>query len=232
MNCTQLKNMLDDYLDGSLSAVQLMYVQSHLNCCDECQSIFAQAQKLTRSLKDLPIPPAKAGYEDRMLKFLDKTRPGQTRQSQKNNWLVAGFSGAITATLTLWLVFSPLSIFSTNTENMSTVNLLVQEKKTIDLVFNLASDLTDATLTIELPEKIEVSGYPGKRQLAWETSFKKGANRLALPLIGIEVNSGILTARLSQKGITKTFRVRINTDQSQPPTSLFIEHHELKATHT
>jgi len=231
MNCTQLKNMLDDYLDGSLSAVQLMYVQSHLNCCDECQHIFTQAQNLTSALKEIPVPPAKAGYEERMLKFLSKKSPVKpTQQTRRESWFIAGFSSAVAATFALWLVFSPLSIFSTNSENMSIVNLLVQEKKTIDLVFNLGSDLTNATLTLELPEKIEISGFPGKRQLAWETSFKKGTNRLALPLIGSELNSGILTARLSQKGITKTFHVRINT--TLPPTPLFIEQTELKATNT
>ena len=216
MNCTQTQSMLDDYLDGSLSAIQLDHTQAHLNQCAECSHIFSQALALSDVLKDMPVPAAKIGYEQRMLKFLDKK---QSKKTQQQNWFVAGFGSAIAATLTLWLVFSPISILTTNNENIGTVNLLVQKKQTVDLVFNLANDLTEATLTLELPEKIEVAGYPGKQQLSWKTSFKKGANRLALPIISNEAQSGFLIARLTNKGTTKTFRIRINT--KHPPTSLY-----------
>lgn len=218
MNCTQSQNFLDDYIDGSLSATQQGHVQTHLNNCDECQHVFSLAQNLTVTLKDTPVPPAKVGYEKRMLKFLDQKQP---QKAYNQNWFIAGFGSAIAATFTLWLVFSPISILSTGTENLNTINLLVQKKQTVDLVFNLANELTGATLTLELPEKIEIAGYPGKQKLIWKASFKKGANRLALPIIGSEERNGILVARLTKNGTSKIFRVRINT--KQPSTSLYIQ---------
>ena len=174
MNCTQFQNMMDDYIDGATSAIQLSHIQLHLNQCGKCNHIFIKALSLAAALKDVPVPPAKMGYEQRMLSFLEKKQP---QKIQRHNWLVAGFAGAIAATFTLWLSFSSLPIFSTDAENMETINLMVQKKQTIDLVFNLANELSEATLTIELPEKIEIAGYKGKRQLSWKTSFKKGANR-------------------------------------------------------
>jgi len=217
MNCKQFNNMMDDYIDGSLSAIQLGHMQPHLNNCEKCRHLFAQAQSLTTALKDITVPPAKAGYEQRMLSFLE-TKPAQKTHFQ--NWLIAGFGSAIAATFTLWLTFSSQSLFSTNAENVASINLFVKKEQTVDLIFNLPNELAEATLTIELPDKVEISGYPGKRQLSWNTSFKKGANRLALPIIGSEENNGVLIARLNNNGTSKIFRVQINTRHS--PTSLFI----------
>lgn len=216
MNCTQFQNMLDDYIDGSLSTIQLSHAQSHLNECEQCRETYSQANELLSAIKDIPVPPAKFGYEKRVLSFLKETHSKQTKQ---HSWFYAGFGSAVAASFALWLVFSPVSLLSTKTDSMSTVNLLVQKQQTIDLVFNLANELPDATLTIELPEKIEIAGYAGKRQLSWKTSLKKGSNRLALPIIGSQVHSGILIARLTNNGKTKTFRVRVNT--KLVPTSLF-----------
>ena len=74
MNCTQSQNMLDDYVDGSLSAIQLNDVQAHLNDCNDCRDIFTQTENVLVALKDIPVPPAKMGYEQRMLKFLKKKK--------------------------------------------------------------------------------------------------------------------------------------------------------------
>lgn len=216
MNCTQFQNMLDDYIDGDLSTIQLSHARSHLNECEQCQESYSQANALLSALKDIPVPPARFGYEKRVLSFLEEKSAKQTKHQ---SWFYAGFSSAIAASFALWLVFSPVSLLSTKAEKMSTVNLLVQKQQTVDLVFNLANELPDATLTIELPEKIEIAGYAGKRQLSWKTALKKGANRLALPIIGSQEHSGILIARLTNNGKTKTFRVRINT--KQVPTSFF-----------
>ena len=72
MNCTQSNNMLDDYVDGNLSASQLTHVQSHLSTCAECRHNFTQAQNIVTAMKDIPVPPAKLGYEKRVLSFLAK----------------------------------------------------------------------------------------------------------------------------------------------------------------
>ncbi len=226
MNCTQFNKMLDNYIDGTLLTIQLSHVQSHLITCGHCQKSYTQAKELITALKDIPVPPAKAGYEKRVLSFL---HTHSDKHVHKHNGFTTGFSTALAASFALWLFFSPLSFFSDNTENLNTVNLFVQKKQTVDLVFNLAKGLPEATLTIKLPEKIEVAGYAGKRQLSWKTSFKKGANRLALPIISREASSGMLIARLTNNGITKTFRIQINTKQT--PTSFF-NTNELSATNT
>ena len=226
MNCTKTQILLNDYIDSALSGTQINDVQSHLDKCESCKHEYSQTLNLLAALKNLPVPEAKAGYEKRVLSFLDKKPAKKTHQ---HNWFFAGFGSAVAASFALWLVFSPLSHNVNKTEDINTVNLLVHKKQTIDFVFNLESDLTDATLTIELPEKIMISGYAGKRQLSWKTSFKKGANRLALPLIANENVNGILIARLSNNATTKSFRVQINA--KQPSSKLMIDN-ELATTNT
>lgn len=217
MNCSQYQNMLDDYLDGALSTIQLDSLNGHLNNCEVCSSTFLQAKAVIQNLKNIPVPPAKNGFEQRMLKFLEKKQP---KKYQQRNWFMAGFGSALAATLTLWLHFSPVSTFTQNIDEVSTINLTVKQSQKVDLVFNLTNDLADATLILDLPNKIEIVGYPGKRQLKWKTSFKKGANRLALPLFAAEKQNGILTASLIKKGKTKLFRIRLNSQL--PASSMFI----------
>lgn len=215
MNCTQFERMLDDYLDGELSTIQLSHCQAHLNECEHCRHSYTQANKLINALKEIPVPAAKDGYEKRVLSFLDNK---SKEKKQQHNWFIAGFGSAVAASFALWLVLAPVSV-TTNTETMTTVSLPVQQPQTVDLVFNLQNDLTDATLTIELPENVIIAGYENKRQLSWTTSLKKGTNRLALPLIAKNYFDGILVARLSKKGKTKSFSVHLNS--SLPSSGLF-----------
>lgn len=213
MRCKQYQNMLDDYLDGTLSTIQADKLHQHLNTCDSCTDKFSQAETILKSLKTMPVPTARHGYEKRVLQFLEEKKP---QKNQQRNWFMAGFGSALAATLAIWINFSPVATLTPELDDISTINLAVKQSQKVDLVFNLANDLSDATLTLDLPEKIQIVGYPGKQQLTWKTSFKKGANRLALPLIAAEQQNGILIASLSKNGKTKLFRIRLN---SQLPTS-------------
>ena len=58
---------------------------------------------------------------------------------------------------------------------------------------------------------MELEGYPGRKQLSWQTSLKKGPNVLALPIRAIEHGEGELMARLNYGEKTKTFRVLLKT---------------------
>ena len=217
MNCTQSLKMLDDYIDGNLSAIQYSTLHSHFNKCDACRAKFSQANQLCLRLKDIPVPPAKPGFEQRVLGFLEAQ---QTQTKRLNRWLSVGLYSAIAATLAIWLNISPVSESPSGVNHLSTIDLVVAKTRKVDLVFNLPEQLRHATLKIVLPEKIEVAGYTGKRQLQWKTSLRKGTNRLALSLIATQQNDGFLIAQLSKDGKTKTFRVQIKTQQPQSSLSI------------
>ena len=219
MNCTQSLQFVDDYLDGSLAVIQQDRLHRDLSECKDCRQYYEQANNLLTELKDIPVPPPRAGYEERMLAFLNSE---QTEKHCKSHWFATGFATAFAASFALWIVFSsPGSLFKQQVETIEIVKLSIQQPRTVDLVFNLANDLSDATISLELPDKFQIAGYPGKQKLQWKTSFKKGTNRLTLPLIATEEQNGFLIARLSKKGKTKVFRIRL--DSQAPMSSTFEE---------
>jgi len=59
-----------------------------------------QDQEIQGLLKDYPMPAADAGFYDRAL--VRATHEGSRRQ--RNRWLLAGFGGAMAATLAVWVI--------------------------------------------------------------------------------------------------------------------------------
>lgn len=227
MHCEQAQQQLDEYLDGALSAISHRSLQNHLNHCDQCRQIFNQSNQLLDTLNTLSAPPVPNGFEERMLAFVkqDETK----KQSSHKNWFATGFSTAMAASFALWMIFSPVSTYTPDTQGnkdtLKVVTLEVQQQRKIDLVFNVKNDLHNVNITLELPANIQVAGYPDKQTLQWTTSLKKGTNRLALPLIASKAQNGILVASLVKEGKTKTFRIRINSQN--PASSMLIEHSHL-----
>ena len=80
----------------------------------------------------------------------------------------------------------------------------------MNLVFSSASDLVDATLTVELPDGIQVAGLEGRQQITWQTSLQAGRNILPLKLIGTMPTSGELLATLRHGEDDRVFRLRVD----------------------
>ena len=61
MNCRQVVELMTDYLEGALSAVERARFEDHIAGCDGCRAYLAQlttTRKVLRKLADEPIPPA------------------------------------------------------------------------------------------------------------------------------------------------------------------------------
>ncbi|RZV37152.1 MAG: hypothetical protein EX272_06210 [Chromatiales bacterium] len=79
----------------------------------------------------------------------------------------------------------------------------------MNLVFASASALEAATLTVTLPDGIELAGFPGQREITWQTSLAEGKNLLPLELIALTPVGGEVFARLEHDDRDRTFRLRI-----------------------
>ena len=77
------------------------------------------------------------------------------------------------------------------------------------LVFASAMALDSATLTVSLPEGVELAGFPGQREITWETSLQEGKNLLPLTLIALTPAGGELLATLEHKDSDRTFRLLV-----------------------
>ena len=90
------------------------------------------------------------------------------------------------------------------------VTVTLAEPQTVNLMFSSATALESATLTVSLPDGVELAGFPGQREISWETSLKKGRNLLPLKLIALTPVGGELLARLEHDDRDRIFRLQVN----------------------
>ena len=168
-----------------------------------------QDQEILELLKDYPMPEVPAGFYDQAL--VRATHEGSRRQ--RNRWLITGFSSAVAAGLVLWLI-GGLFLTTPNLPKHDTsipgIAMTLEEPRTVNLVFASATALDSATLTVTLPEGIELAGFPGQREIAWQTSLVEGKNLLPLKLVALTPAGGELLARLEHDNRNRTFRLRVD----------------------
>jgi hypothetical protein len=168
-----------------------------------------EEQELLQLLKDYPAPEADAGFYDRAL--VRAVHKGSRRQ--RNRWMLAGFGSAIAAGLAIWVITSMLMTTPQLPDAepaIPGVTIAMEQEHTVRLVFASAEALDSATLTVSLPEGIELAGFPGQREITWETSLKEGKNLLPLTLVALTPAGGELLARLEHKDRNRTFRLRVD----------------------
>lgn len=168
-----------------------------------------QDQEILALLKDYPMPTADAGFYDQAL--VKATHEGSRRQ--RNRWMLTGFGAAIAATIAVWVVGGMLlgsPQLPDSPAAIPGVTIALEEPRTVNLVFASATDLATATLTVSLPDGIELQGFPGQREITWETSLNEGRNLLPLTLVAVAPVGGELLARLEHDDRDRTFRLRVD----------------------
>ena len=168
-----------------------------------------EERELLEMLKEYPVPQAHAGFYDQAL--VRAAQQGTRRQ--RNRWLMTGFGAAIAAGLAIWVVTAMLMTTPQVPEAgpaIPGVTIALEQEHTVRLVFASAKALDSAVLTVTLPEGIELAGFPGQREISWETSLQQGRNLLPLTLIALTPAGGELLARLEHEDRNRTFRLRID----------------------
>ena len=87
--------------------------------------------------------------------------------------------------------------------------MALAEPRTVNLVFSSTEELERATLTVSLPDGVELAGFPGQREISWETNLSVGKNLLPLKLIALTPTGGVVLARLEHNDRDRTFRLRV-----------------------
>lgn len=213
MNCTQFQHQLNDWLDGKLSAAEQAALQAHLQQCDSCRQQYASARELQQALRDLPVPAPSPDFAHRVMQRA--TRP---RDTAARGWLKGSIAaGALITALFAGYLAGNLSGTGEN-NGAITVTLSPQQTQTVQLAFHSKQALENVRLTLQLPEQIEIDGYPGRRELSWQTNLAQGSNRLQLPLILRDRNwqGGELIARLEHPCGQREFRIQARTN---PPVN-------------
>jgi hypothetical protein len=117
---------------------------------------------------------------------------------------------ALAATLLLGVALSVF--FTMQPTPVQTVTLTIDRPETVRLMFTSAKPLKAATLSLALPENVELVGYGHRHELSWQTDLREGGNLMQLPLIARGATEEELVASLSHGGSSKTFRLKIEVD--------------------
>lgn len=220
MNCEQLQMQLDDYADGSLSTEEVLAMQQHAVSCPRCHALLARQDELIQSLRAMPVPPMRPGFTQQVLK-----RAVEQKQHHRRGF-ATGFSTALAAGVALWVVVSFMMPGADITqpqlqpppqaeaEGVAQVQLALYQESTVNLVFYSPKLVSDATLTITLPENVEIVGFPGERVIAWQTSLSEGQNILPLPLRANALANSELLASIQSGDSKKSFRLQIGVSES------------------
>lgn len=167
-----------------------------------------QDREVLELLQDYPAPEPDEGFYERAL--VRATHEGSRRQ--RSRWMMTGFGAAIAATMIVWVVGGMLLDEPQLPEAGSVipgVTIALAEPRTVNLVFASATALDSATLSVTLPDGIELDGFPGQREITWETSLSEGKNLLPLTLVAVTPAGGELLARLEHEDRNRTFRLRV-----------------------
>jgi anti-sigma factor RsiW len=209
MNCTLITAQLDDYLDGDLTPAQVLELDRHVGACASCQQVVDEQRALQSRLKDYAaatMPKPDADFYDRAI--ARATLCGNKRQ--RNRWVMTGFGGALAAALAIFMIGG--MFFSTpevDDAAVPGVTMALEEAKTLNLVFSSAVALADATMTVMLPQGIEIEGFAGQQEITWMTSLKEGRNVLPLTLIATSSQGGEILATLRHEDDDRSFRLQV-----------------------
>ena len=156
------------------------------------------------------MPEATTAYFDQAL--VRATHEGSRRQ--RNRWVMTGFGSAIAAGLALWLIggffLTAPNLPNTDAANIPGITMTLAEPQTVNFVFASNTPLVAATLTVMLPEGVELVGFPGQREIAWQTNLNAGRNLLPLKLIALTPIGGEVLATLEHMDRARTFTVQVD----------------------
>lgn len=161
---------------------------------------------LKRHLKAYGARPVPGGSDEFFERSMRQAVLGGARRARRRVWL-RGFGTAIAASLALFAV--TLMLMKDPQTSIPSVTMELAEPQTVNLVFASATVLRDATLTVTLPEGVDLAGFEGEREVTWMTSLQPGKNVLPLSLVASSAQGGEVLATLVHEDDDRTFRLRV-----------------------
>lgn len=207
MNCDQYRQCLESYLDAELEASVARELETHAVGCTDCADARDRKQQLRQALRSMPVTPPEDGFLDSVV--------GQTVVRTHRNeawfWSSAGIGGAVAASVIGWFILAmPANPPAPDSfAELETVAISLNVEKTFRLTFDSQRELQEATLTVRLPDGVEVVGYEGRDSVRWTTHVKPGTNILELPLIVRSGDGGEVLARIEHEGKQKSFEFAV-----------------------
>jgi len=224
MNCDNIIKHIEDYSDAALSPVETLAVRRHLEECPACAARARELLALKKALALLPAPDPGPDVLERLLTTAVQTAvPPANRTSGWSPWQRAGLATAAGLLLAL-VFFSGVKVGSRGQADapapivMTAAPIRVGPAAgTVRLMFRTAEALPGASISVWLPDDVQIAGRPAVRYVTWQTDLKAGPNLLELPLQSTGPNGGMLVVRLAQGSLVRTLEVPVAVRSYKDP---------------
>lgn len=209
MDCKNTIEYLDDFYDGDLLPKLREDVNNHINGCRECSNLFQEEKNLRQALRNMPTP--RPSREFSAIVFRNVAALHQ-KKSRGKTWLSIGT--ALAAGLLLWLTTTVTGPIAPPPGITPDITLAINETESIKVLFESPRMLQQATLTLTIPEQLDLVDYPGTRELSWTTDIKQGQNMLTLPVRAMEAGNIVLVTRVEHdnQSSTQAFHLAVHAD--------------------
>ncbi len=208
MNCNEAQWQFDEYRRGGLKGDARCDVDVHVTGCQSCKKVMAEQLHLNEQLRALPFVPMSEGFADRAMRRAVSHHLEQRHRVA----FYKGFSSALAAGLLLWLAVGLISTKDT-VQPEQVISIALQETLELKLAFHSVKALENATISIQLPDNVQLVGYEGRQTLEWQANLNQGDNMLRLPIRALRAEGGQLVAQVRHAQQNKTIKIRLNVSQ-------------------
>jgi hypothetical protein len=206
MNCTQITDRLDEFLDGLLNKEETAQFQQHMQGCADCRAQKEQIIALQEDLKLLPVSRPDPAFFERALKQASKPQRFGLRAGLAQKIVGA----ALAASVFVWVAANVMPAANQAETQLAGVTMTLHETRTVQISLNAERDLQGARVSIRLPDGVEMKGFPGRRIVSWNADLQQGMNILPLPLVAVALSEGRVIARLEHDSKSKELEVLIS----------------------
>jgi len=232
ITCNDASSQLNAYTDGELSSAECEPIEQHLQHCSACNTAYTQRQQLLNALKSMPNLSASPMLSQRILSLRANTTANAnpsastdrsikaTTQRQKYIWFSAGAGSALAASVLLFFVTMALKPMDVSTPAMNAVIDSLHVAQNINFVVHSSRALENVRFSVMVPGNIQLKGYTGLHELAWNGKLLKGDNLLSLPVIANNATPGVLVMRVQHQGAEKEYRINVNIDAGERISAL------------
>ena len=216
MNCDKIQNLLNDYIDGTLSVSHAEVVNNHCHTCDDCASQLESLRLQKELLYSMPVPPASDGFEKRVFAAAVKEAQSAQNLHNKHSNFYKFATAAMISALVLWL-----GLFNDTKTGIDDLYLVTvgDEVQTIKVAIDSEQALEAVNMRVELSDNLELDGFGNKKQISWTTHLREGVNVISLPIVGIAQGRGDITTRIQLNGKEKVMRIK--TEYKLPDSVLY-----------
>lgn len=208
MQCEDFNNWIDYYLEDELEAHRRSSLEAHTSQCEHCRQLLEQKRWLLSQLNTLPAPQASRQLAHRIVK------QRQQKHAQKWRWFGAGVGSALAAGLAVFVFVVTLGNFNKQVQTSAAVLAGINHASDVHILVQSGHDLENVRFSLLMPASLELKGFKGRRELAWQGRLQQGSNLLSLPLVPLEAAHGTVVVKIEHQNVSKEYRVDISVNAS------------------